>query len=245
MKATGIIFAALDCDLDAVESWNRWYDLEHVPPNVAMPGVMLGRRYVATPPLHALRRAAPESGFAAQRSSFVTIYTLCGAPRDVMASMTTLRDKLYAENRMNFPVDKKVVREGDVLTLVSAHSARAIRLPPEEVPCVGHHGILIVQRRGPDAVRDWYRNEWASRVVDLHGVHGVITLASQNRDGLEMDLVFCEGSVATAAQLVRHSVGHHADAQIGLDAPFELIQPLHYPWADAMRASDLPATVAG
>jgi hypothetical protein len=28
-----------------------------------------------------------------------------------------------------------------------------------------------------------------------------------------------------------------------LDAPFDLIQPLHYPFAAAIRASDLPKTV--
>ena len=29
-----------------------------------------------------------------------------------------------------------------------------------------------------------------------------------------------------------------------VDAPYLLINPLHYPWADAIRASDLPATIA-
>ncbi|MFN8025661.1 MAG: hypothetical protein U0W40_04670 [Acidimicrobiia bacterium] len=56
MQPTGIIFAALDCDVDSIEEWNRWYDLEHVPPNVSMPGVMLGHRYVAPPGAHDARR---------------------------------------------------------------------------------------------------------------------------------------------------------------------------------------------
>lgn len=106
MRPTGLIFAGLDCDADAIEAWNRWYDLEHVPPNVSMPGVMLGRRYVAPPALHALRKAAPGSGFADGRGTFLTLYTLCQPPESVFASMTTLRDKLYAEDRMNFPAEK-------------------------------------------------------------------------------------------------------------------------------------------
>jgi hypothetical protein len=56
--------------------------------------------------------------------------------------------------------------------------------------------------------------------------------------------VFVEGDAGVAAQLVRTSVGHHPDARIVLDAPFELIQPLHYPFAMSIRASDLPKTVA-
>ncbi len=39
MDVSGIIFASIDCDADAVEDWNRWYDLEHLPPNIALPGM--------------------------------------------------------------------------------------------------------------------------------------------------------------------------------------------------------------
>lgn len=241
---TGVIFAGLDCDIDSLESWNRWYDLEHVPPNVAMPGVQVGHRYVATPKLHGLRRVAPESGFAANRGLFVTIYTLCEPAMGVFESMTTLRDKLYAQHRMNFPPDKKVVREGDVFQLEGTACTPTLALPADEVPFIGHHGLLIIQRRGSAAVKAWYRGEWAPRVVGLHGVHAVMQLTSLTRDGLDMDLVFLEGDLATGTQLVRHSVGHHADAQIVLDSPFQLIQPLSYPWAEDLRASDLPRTIA-
>ena len=47
MDVSGIIFASVDCDADAVEDWNRWYDLEHLPPNIALPGIMSGKRYAA------------------------------------------------------------------------------------------------------------------------------------------------------------------------------------------------------
>src|SRR3954467_15769284 len=110
MEATGVIFAALDCDADAIERWNRWYDLEHTPPNLWLPGVMLSRRYVAPPELHEVREATSDSGFADGLVSFITIYTLCGPPAETVAGMSTLRDKLYAEGRMNFPPEKKVVR---------------------------------------------------------------------------------------------------------------------------------------
>ena len=44
MEARGIIFTALDTDHDNIESWNRWYDLEHLPPNIAMPEIAGGAR---------------------------------------------------------------------------------------------------------------------------------------------------------------------------------------------------------
>ena len=55
MEAKGIIFTALDTDHDNIESWNRWYDLEHLPPNIAMDEIAGGRRYVAPPELHDIR----------------------------------------------------------------------------------------------------------------------------------------------------------------------------------------------
>jgi hypothetical protein len=244
VRPTGIIFAGLDCDADAIEEWNRWYDLEHVPPNVSMNGVMLGRRYVATPALHAARRVDPASGFANGRGLFLTIYTLCLSPDEVFAEMTTLRDKLYAEERMTFPAEKKMVREGDVLTLEWAVSAPELRLPPEDVPFLGHSSLLVVQRRGSEAVRNWYRDDWAPRVAALSGVHGVMSVTSVNRAGLDIDFVYLEGDAVTQTEAIRAAAPHHADAEILLDTPFLVIDQLRYPWADEIRASYLPQTVA-
>ena len=79
MDVTGIIFASVDCDADAVEAWNRWYDLEHLPPNIALPGIMTGKRYVAPPELHDVREPADRlEGFADGRGVHVTVYTLGG-----------------------------------------------------------------------------------------------------------------------------------------------------------------------
>jgi hypothetical protein len=244
MEATGIIFAGLDCDADSIEEWNRWYDLEHVPPNVSMPGIMQGRRYVAPPELHAARVVDPASGFAAGRGTFLTIYTLCGDPADAFADMTVLRDKLYDGDRMRFPADKKAVREGDVLPLQWSVADPARTLVDVDVPFVGHTSLLVVQRRGSDDVADWYRHEWAPSVIALDGVHGVSSFTSSTREGLALDLVYVEGDAVAQAAAIRAAAPHHADATVMLDAPFLFIDPLRYPWADAIRASDLPATVA-
>jgi hypothetical protein len=243
MQPTGIICAVLDCDADSIEQWNRWYDLEHVPPNVSMPGVMLGRRYAAPPELHEIRVADPSCGFGNQHGTFVTIYTLCEPPLDTVARMSTLREKLYAENRMNFPPEKKVVRDGGALVLVSALSSRELNLPVEDVPFLGHTAILLVQRRGSDAVADWYHTEWAAKVVGVDGVHGVMSLRYEGKTGEELDVVFMEGDAEALTKAVRTAAPHHADATIVADAPFLLIDPMRYPWADEIRASKLPKTI--
>lgn len=242
VDATGMIFAGLDCDADAIEEWNRWYDLEHVPPNVSMPGVMLGRRYVAPPALHRMRRVEPSSGFASGRGTFLTIYTLCGEPSDAFADMTVLRDKLYEGDRMRFPAEKKAVREGDVLRLTWCVPDPERTLEPADVPFVGHTAMLVVQRSGGAGV--WYRDEWAPTVVAIQGVHGVASTSSLNREGLDVDFVYFEGDPVAMVDAIRAAAPYHPSATVILDAPFLLIDPLRYPWADEIRASDLPATVA-
>ena len=244
MVPTGIILAVLDCDLDSVEQWNRWYDLEHVPPNVRLPGVMTGRRYVSPPGLHALRVVAPTSSLAGGRGSFLTIYTLCAEPAGTLAGMSTLRDTLYAEDRMQFPAEKKAVRDGDGMALVAAASSPAIRLPPEEVPFVGHTGLLFVQRRCPPELHEWYGAEWLPRAAAVEGVHGVMTFQSSRDAAARTDLVLFEGDAAALTGAIRAAAPHHAGAEVTADAPYLVIEPLCYPWAGAMRASDLPATVA-
>jgi hypothetical protein len=243
MIPTGIILAVLDCDADAIEAWNRWYDLEHTPPNVWLPGVMLSRRYVAPPELHDVRVVDPSSAFADGRGTFITVYTICEDVAATIAGMSTLRDKLYAEERMNFPPEKKVVRDGDALSLVSGVSAARLKLPREEVPFVGHTGALVIQRSGSDEVASWYEQEWAPDVVTLDGVHGVMTLRSSRQADARTDFVFFEGDPVEQTRAIRAHAPHHPDAKVKADAPFLLIEPLRYPWADAIRNSSLPQTV--
>ena len=243
MQPTGIIFAVLDCDADSIVAFNRWYDLEHVPPNIALPGVILGHRYAAPPELHALRVTDASSGFANQRGTFLTIYTLCEPPAETVATMSTVRDRLYAANRMTFPAEKKIVRDGDAMSFMSGVSASALMLPPEEVPFVGHTAMLVVQRRIDAATSAWYRDDWAPRVVALAGVHGVATFRSGRADDVETDLVFFEGDAAAQTRAIRSAAPAHPAAQILADAPFLLIHPLVYPWADAIAQSDLPKTI--
>jgi hypothetical protein len=240
MEATGVIFAALDCDADAIERWNRWYDLEHTPPNLALDGVMLSRRYAAPPELHAARLTAGGSPFAAGRSTFLTTYVLTGDPAVAFDAMSTTLPKLYEAGRMTFPADKKIVRDGDVFTARYGMGDPVTALPTDEVAFVGHTAVIVVQRQGgADAYRA--RNE---KLVTVAGVRGVWTLESLNRPALFLDLVFIEGDASAVCRVAREVAPHPTDTELMVDAPYVLINPLQYPWADAIRASDLPATIA-
>jgi hypothetical protein len=242
MDATGIIFAALDCDADAIEAWNRWYDLEHTPPNIALPGIMLSRRYVAPSEMHDVRVADAAGPYGSGRSVFLTVYTLAEDPKSVFDGMVGLREKLVAADRM-FPDEQKIVRMGDVLARRFVRADPALKADPEDVGFIGHTGLVAIERTGGDA--GWYEGVWAPRVVAVDGVHAVTEYASLNRPGTSLDLVFTEGDPVAVLQALREAVPHAADAAVTLEGPFLYIDPLRYPWAEGIRASWLPKTVAG
>jgi len=205
---------------------------------------MLGHRYVAPPALHDTRRTDAGSPFSDGRSVFLTIYTLCVEPSSAFDDMTVLRDKLYDGDRMRFPADKKVVREGDVLKLQYALGDPSGTLEAEDVPFVGHTAIIVLQRESHESLDGWYATDWTPRVVALDGVHGVVSYSSVTRDGLVLDMVFVEGDAATRLAQLRADAPLHPDTTVVVEAAWDLIQPLHYPFAEVIRASDLPRTVA-
>src|SRR3954453_1017767 len=47
MTSTALLLVFMDPPTDDVTSWNAWYDEEHVPNRLAVPGITSGRRYSA------------------------------------------------------------------------------------------------------------------------------------------------------------------------------------------------------
>ena len=235
-----MIVAALDCDADAIEEWNRWYDLEHTPMNVCLDGVMLSRRYVAPPALHRSRVTTAGSPWSGGRAVFLTTYVLTGDPHRAFEAMSTELPRLYEEGRMRFPADKKVVREGDVFVGVAAAGRADLQLRPRDVPFVGHTGIVLVQRRVGDA--DETGASRAPELAAVDGVTGAWTLRSGTRDEVRLDVAFVDGDPTACAARLRAASPHRGEVLV--DAPFQLIDPLRYPWADEIRGSELPQTIA-
>lgn len=239
MEAKGIIFTALDTDHDNIETWNRWYDLEHLPPNIAMPEIAGGCRYVAPPELHAIRlpTAGVHPGFEDGRGVNVTIYLTAVDPGEAIAAMTDLREVLEAEGRME-GAGRRTVRTGDAMDLSWVVGDPALRLDDRDVPHVGHTGVRVVLRRGDGDAR-----AAAERAVAVDGVHGVMSCASRFFPGLEADIHFLSGVTADVTLAVRAAAPYGEGTQIVLDAPFDGIAPLDYSFADRIRASSLPATL--
>ena len=46
-RGSGLLLVMMDIDPEHEEDFNRWYDEEHVPERMAIPGFLTGRRYRA------------------------------------------------------------------------------------------------------------------------------------------------------------------------------------------------------
>jgi hypothetical protein len=240
MDTTGIIFASVDTDHANIESWNRWYDLEHLPPNIALPGIMTGHRYVAPPELHAVREPAePMPGFDDGKGVNVTIYTLCADPVGVIGEMTTHRDVLEAEGRME-GAGRRVVRAGDAMTWTWGVADPILRAAHQDLPHIGHTAIRVVLRRGGGEQAE---STTAPAAVSVDGVHAVLSFAAAFQQGLDCDLYLLEGDPTDVTRRCRAAAPYGDDAEVVLDAPFALVVPFDYSFADRIRASNLPSSI--
>jgi hypothetical protein len=258
MDVKGIIFATLDCDADVIEDYNRWYDLEHLPPNVALAGIMSGRRYVATPELHALRGPDPIAAFVPGKSTFATIYYLgVEDVAGVLRDMTATRDVLDANGRM-YPPEKKALRYGEGFRLEWALAREGLEADERDIPHLGHTGIQIVlgEVHEPDeraAATKWYREVHAADVLGVPGRLACLWFASVVNEGRYLAVYLCEGDPADTvrdawAALPEWRRRGRADSPRGAfkplaTGPYRLITPFQYDFAREIRASELPAKV--
>jgi hypothetical protein len=236
LKASGIIIAALDSAPDAIESWNTWYDHDHLPPNVGLPGIMSGRRYVATPELNALRTGVADSWWADRNASFLTIYTLCGEIMETFGAMVTLRDELDAAGRM-FAEDQKAVRGGDGLTLQRASGRSGLTNEEYELPFLGHSGLVVLRSRNA-GVFDAGDHDTLAKLLLAEGAgSALLSYQSAVVSGAGLHVLLLDTDVATRAKAVADSL---ASGDGFSQAAYQAIEAHNYPWADELRSAGLP-----
>ena len=153
------------------------------------------------------------------RSSFLTIYTLTGDPLAAFEGMTELREELVRADRM-FADEKKIVRDGDVFSLDWVRADPVLRARAVDVPFIGHTSLLVVMRRGADALRAWYAEDRASRLVEVPGVHAALGLTSLNRSELSLELVFVESPPLEVLQAVHDRAPEHSESKLVVEGAF-------------------------
>ena len=142
--------------------------------------------------------------------------------------MTVRRDELEAAGRMD-GAGNRVVRTGDALALTSTASDPALRLDAADLVHVGHQGVRLVIDR-------------SARSAGLGpGVVASLGFESLFQPGVHVEMQLLDRPPAELLGALREAEG---GGEVMLDAGFDLITPLHYPFVAAIEASDLPRTIA-
>ncbi len=78
----------------------------------------------------------------------------------------------------------------------------------------------------------------------VDGVHTVLGHHSITDDSLDCDVYLLEGDPVAVTRAARVAAPYGPGTDVVLDAPFRLIVPFDYSFADAIRGSSLPQTIS-
>ena len=174
MEVKGLIAAFIDVPQEHTEPYNTWYDFDHLPEYVGLPGFLTARRYVATPDCKAARPPAGLEELDKGQGTYFTTYLLGTADiAQVMADFKEMSAYLRRE--------KRIFRHGRVIDVgfyKTEHIAARDDIPVHTaaVPFLGHRGVMAVLTNVPDPSKRDVVNEWfrEAHAPDLTAVPGIV-----------------------------------------------------------------------
>lgn len=208
MEVKGLVAAFIDVPQEHTEAFNTWYDFDHLPEYVGLPGFLTARRYVATPECKRVRPQSQLEELANGQGSYFTTYLLgTDEIAKVMSDFQSMSSYLRQE--------KRIFRHGRVVEAgfykaEHAVARNSIPVHSEAVPFLGHRGVLAVLTNVPepsqrDAVDEWFRDVHAHDVMAIPGVVNAMRFSRFDKPelGRYLNLYMLDGDPAQVAQGVQ------------------------------------------
>jgi len=236
-------------DPDEHRSYNEWHQLDHMPEQFPLPGVVFGQRWVSTP---ACRRARVYDDPALAPIHYMTLY-LMGEPVDAtLDQFLALGETLRSAGRFH---EHRRARLSGPLSVTGMVAAPRVHVSPEAIPYRPNCGVYVVVREGtePDeraagattASGDAHDEEarLAASLLGADGVAGVWSFATDSRFArhvwrpgaktiavayLDVDPV---AQAAALGDLV-HAAVVGSPRGVLFAGPLETITPWHWDWFD-------------
>jgi hypothetical protein len=150
-------------------SYNEWHLLDHMPENLALPGIVWGQRWVAAPELEAIDAADPLDGV-----HYVTAYLMTEPAEQTLGEFMGLGQRLRSLGR--FHRQRRAVLGGP-FRLVKCYAAPRALVAPDAVPYRPHRGVLVtvadvVEPGRSDEVGRWLDDVHLPDLVSVPGVAG-------------------------------------------------------------------------
>ncbi len=243
MEMKGLIAAFIDVPQEHTGPYNTWYDFDHLPEYVGLPGYLSARRYVATPDCKAARPPTSLGDLDNGQGSYFTTYLLgTDDIAEVMGHFQEMGAYLRREKRIfrhgrvievGFYKTEYVVARDDIPVLTAA------------VPFLGHRGVMAVLATVPDpskreVVNEWFREVHAPDVMAIPGVVNAMRFSRFDKPELEryLNLYMLDGDPAQVVEGVKAAreswiqkgtSPSPGGASVPLfNSPYQLIHPTEY-----------------
>lgn len=219
-------------------SYNEWHQLDHMPEQHPLAGVVFGQRWVSTP---ACRRSRVYDDPTLAPVHYVTLY-LMGEPIDAtLEEFRALGESLRAAGR--FHEHRRALLSGP-FAVTGVHAAPGVLVSADAIPYRPNRGIYIVVRDGrrPDADEDEDAG-LAGALLEAHGVAGVWSFATDDRfdrhgwrtGDKTITVCYLDAEPLTVASMlgdiVRGAVGENSRPVL-FAGPLETITPWSWDWFD-------------
>lgn len=245
-------------DADRHADYNAWHQLDHLPENLALPGVLHGQRWVRSPDCRGASGVDAEPLLSP--AQYVAMYWFaepaeCSIAEWLELGATTLQLGRRPELAWTVRRMKGFFRplRGHVAPRVDISAAALPYRPTRGVVLVVHR---VASPRGASAERAFatLHHDWLPAAVSLPGVAGAWTFASRevtfesapdvvarrlDRPGeLRITVFYCDDDpVDTARRIAGVPGGEPKDVEAVLRTPLRTITPWQWNWFDGQAGS--------
>lgn len=231
-------------------SYNEWHQLDHLPEQIPLEGVVHGQRWVSTP---ACRRARRVSEPPLDAIHYMTLYLMSGPGEPVLRRFRAWGERLSQLGR--FHRQRRSHLSGP-FPLLKAYAARRVRVSPEAIPYRPQRGIYVTveaPRRGvaSDAWARWQDEVHVPDLLGVPGVAGVWVFAERSSDahagpaGRRITVLYLDDEpLAVTERLERAREGWREEGRLPdwsgevatlFAGPFETIVPWQWHWFERDR----------
>lgn len=228
-------------------SYNEWHQLDHMPEQIPLPGVVHGQRWVATP---ACQRARHADDSPLDRVQYLTLYLMTGPEERVVEGFRNWGERLSELGRFH---RHRVSHLSGPFLFLKAYAAPRILISPEAVPyrpCRGIYVTVEEPRSSPrlDAWARWLDAVHLPELLAVPGVAGIWSFVGRSPsfhhapDGRRITVCYLDDDpLAVTGRIAEQRAAWQRDGRLpdwgddvrtAFAGPFETITPWQWDWFD-------------
>jgi hypothetical protein len=225
-------------------AYNEWHQLDHLPEQFPLTGIVYGQRWVSTP---ACRAARVVSDATLDPIHYLTCYLMADPIRETLEDFFDLGARLHELDR--FHRHRRAHLTGP-FRVDDVKAAPRVLVSAEAVPFRAHRGLYVVveELRDRDGLADyerWLAAEHEPAVLAVPGVAGMWTFTSADdltsprwsAGARRVTVCWLDDSPLDVAARLAPLVAVRRDqadavAPVVFAGPFEVITPWQWDWFD-------------